>query len=118
MVDSAEQPEGAALLLVMIDIDPDHEDDFNRWYDEEHYPERLGLPGFLSARRFRSSDGEGPKYLALYDLESVSALETPEYLALITPPSEWSRRVESHFTSRLRAVYTDITPNVAREEGP
>lgn len=101
-----------ALLLVMIDIDPDHEDDFNRWYNEEHFPERVGLPGFVSSRRYLSRDGEGPKYLALYELESVEALETSEYLALISPPSEWTRRVESHFTSRLRAVYTDITPRV------
>lgn len=97
----------AALLLVMIDVDPDYDDEFNRWYEEEHFPERVGLPGFLSARRFVSYDG-GPKYLALYDLESVDALETPEYLRLVTPPSEWTLKVESHFTSRLRAVYTEL----------
>lgn len=105
-------PEAGALLLVMIDIDPDYEDDFNRWYNEEHFPERVGLPGFVSARRYLSRDGEGPKYLALYELESEQALHTPEYLALITPPSAWTREVESHFTSRLRAVYSDITPSV------
>lgn len=104
----SEQP-APAVLVVMIDIDPAFEADFNRWYNEEHLPERVGLPGFRSARRFVSYEG-GPKYLALYDLDNLDALETAEYLALVSPPSEWTKRVESRFTSRLRAVYTDITP--------
>ena len=33
------------LLLVMIDVEPAHEEDFNRWYSEEHVPERLRCPG-------------------------------------------------------------------------
>ena len=107
-------PDAPALLLVMIDIDPAYEDEFNRWYTEEHFPERLGLPGFLSARRFVSHEG-GPKYLALYELENADALNTPEYLALVTPPSEWTQRLETHFTSRLRAIYTDITPPIPTE---
>ncbi len=101
--------EKRALLVVMIDIDPAYEDDFNRWYAEEHLPDREGLPGFLSARRYISYEG-GPKYLALYELENVGALQTEEYLALLNPPSEWTLRTESHMTSRLRAVYTEFTP--------
>ncbi len=57
------------LLLVLIDIDPEYEEEFNRWYTEEHFPpERVRCPGFLTARRFVSVEGE-PKYLALYDLD-------------------------------------------------
>jgi hypothetical protein len=44
-----------------------HEDDYNRWYDEVHVPEVLAVPGFVSARRFRSEDGD---YLAIYELEA------------------------------------------------
>jgi len=39
------------LLLVMADIDPANEEDFNRWYEEEHLDERMGIPGFLNAPR-------------------------------------------------------------------
>jgi hypothetical protein len=46
----ADQP-GRGLLLVMIDIDPAYEAEFNRWYKEEHYPERMACPGFLTGRR-------------------------------------------------------------------
>ncbi|AEA25892.1 DUF4286 family protein [Pseudonocardia benzenivorans] len=98
------------LLLVMIDIDPAYEEEFNRWYTEEHFPERQQCPGFLSARRFVSVEGE-PKYLALYDLDDPEVLETEEYRR-IRPPSEWTRKLQPHFTTLVRNVYREITPTV------
>ena len=64
------------LLLVMTDIDAANETDFNRWYEEEHLDERMAIPGFINARRFTAIEG-GPKYLALYDLESPKVLQSP-----------------------------------------
>jgi hypothetical protein len=96
------------LLLVMIEVDPAHEEEFNRWYDEEHLPERLACPGFLSGRRFVALEGE-PKYLALYDLESLDVLQSPEYQK-IYPPSEWTTRVSQHFLKAVRNVYVELTP--------
>ena len=78
------------LLMVQMEIPAEHEDELNSWYWEEHVPERLACPGFLSARRFRleSANADVPRYLALYDLDDVGALSTPEYqraLANATP---------------------------------
>ena len=53
--------------MVYTDVGPEHEDEFNRWYDEEHIPERLSIPGVLSAARYAAVQG-GPKYLACYEL--------------------------------------------------
>lgn len=46
--------------------DRDHE--YNTWYDEIHLPELVALDGFVSARRLRPVDGEGP-YVAIYEIE-------------------------------------------------
>ena len=97
-----------ALLLLMNDVPAEHEAEFNKWYNEEHLPERVGLPGFLSSRRFVSLEGT-PRYVALYDLESAAALQTPEYLAL-SEPTEWTRRIRTLRSSHLRNVYEEITP--------
>jgi hypothetical protein len=94
------------LLLVMIDIDPAYEDEFNRWHREEHYPARMACPGFLSGRRFVAVEG-GPKYLALYDLESPAALQTEEYRK-IYPPSAWTKRISEHVLEAVRNVYEEI----------
>ena len=46
---------GSTILVVMMEVDPAHEDDFNRWYNDEHLPERLEIPGYISARRYASA---------------------------------------------------------------
>ena len=95
------------LLLAMIDVDPAHEEEFTRWYNEEHFPDRATCPGFLSARRFMAVDGS-PKYLALYDLESPEVLDGAAYKQIQTSP--WTERMRKHFTQNIRNVYVDITP--------
>lgn len=100
---------GSGLLFVLIDIDPEFEDELHRWYEEEHLPERLTCDGFLNARRFQLVEGDGPRYLATYELESPEVLERPAYRKLF-PPSEWTLRMEARFTTRVRNVYREITP--------
>lgn len=72
------EKEGAGLLLIMMEVEPEYEEEFNRWYWEEHVPERLTVPGFISARRFLAVEGE-PKYLALYEVESAEVLQSDDY---------------------------------------
>ena len=51
---------GTGLLMVWTDIDAEFEAEFNRWYDEEHVPRLLQVPGFLSAGRYVPSIGVNP----------------------------------------------------------
>jgi hypothetical protein len=81
------------LLLTLTEPPPGMEEEFNAWYDEEHLPERLAIPGFRSARRWV---GDGPpgagRYLATYELDSAAVLDSPAYLARLNAPTPWSRR--------------------------
>ena len=82
----------SGLLITMTEPPPEMEEEFNAWYDTEHLPERLAIPGFLSARRWVARDlepGKG-KYFAtyelktpgvLYDIRRAAQLERPENLA-------------------------------------
>lgn len=40
---------------VMSDCDPDHREEFNRWYDEVHLADLLRIPGVVGARRLNLS---------------------------------------------------------------
>ena len=71
---------GTALLVVFTDVDSEQDADFNAWYNQEHLPERLSAPGFLDGARYEAVKG-GPRYLAVYELESPEALQSSEYLA-------------------------------------
>jgi hypothetical protein len=110
-----------ALLLVMVNHTAEVDDEeFNQWYFEEHVPERLSCPGFISARRFRANEGT-PTYLALYELESPEALQTPEYLRYAHSPligDNVDEPVGSARTKRMLASFRDVVRNVYVEIDP
>jgi len=64
------------VFIVMAQVGPEQEDDFNRWYDEDHMPKALNrFPGAISGRRYKILDGgDGYNYMALYELESPEKL--------------------------------------------
>ena len=43
------------LLIAAMDYSDVAEDEFHDWYDTEHIPERLAVPGFLNAERWLGS---------------------------------------------------------------
>ena len=102
---------GTGVMMVFVDIDPEMDADFNAWYNQEHVPDLLGMPGFLNAARYQALKG-GPRYLACYELESVGALQTPEYLEIRRNPSEWTRKMSLAVNGHnyARNVYTQIYP--------
>ena len=87
------------FLLVFMNPPPAFDEEFNAWYDSEHIPERLSVPGFLTGLRYINICGGAPRYLAMYDLEHFGVLETPEYLRVaFNNSSPWTKRV----TARAR----------------
>ncbi len=40
------------LIAAFIDVPQEHTGPYNTWYDFDHLPEYVGLPGYLSARRY------------------------------------------------------------------
>jgi len=103
---------GTGLLMVWTDIDAGHEAEFNRWYDEEHLPRLLLVPGFLSAGRYAALKG-GPRYLAIYELEDHNVLRSAAYLdAVKYQPSPERSRVGTSRIGRnfLRNAYRQIFP--------
>ena len=86
------------FLLVLMQPPPAFEEEFNAWYDNEHIPERVAVPGFETGLRFVSVDGH-PRYLAMYDLADHDVLSSPAYLKVaFDQSSPWTKRV----TSRVR----------------
>ena len=67
------------LLVTESEIDPKVEDAWNDWYDNVHLPEITTCPGFVSSTRYVAEDGDRRRYLALYELEDLSAVETVEF---------------------------------------
>ena len=81
---------GRGIFMVYVDIDDQHAREFNKWYNQEHLPELLSVPGILSAARYEAVKG-GPKYLACYELESVAVMRTPAFTN--RPRTPWGQKV-------------------------
>jgi hypothetical protein len=96
--------QGRGLLAVWADIPANIEEDFNRWYDEEHLAERARIPGFLNARRYISLQGT-PKYIALYDTVDAQVLQGETYLQVLNNATPWTQRVRPHFQNFVRNEY-------------
>jgi hypothetical protein len=92
-------------LLAAFMNPPDDEVGFNAWYDDEHVPNRTALPGFLSGRRYRAAGDEKPRYLALYDLESVDVLQSADYLRIVDERSDRERDMLARIPMIDRRVF-------------
>jgi len=115
-------PNNKALLFVKLDPPMNKLSEFNNWYNNRHIPDRLNLPGFLSARRFTLIGGT-PKeyaivpeaeYLALYDLTSIKALKDKPYQQLREkefklPPESFETQIFK-LPRFARGVYEQIYP--------
>jgi hypothetical protein len=102
---------GNTIMVVMMEVNPEHEGEFNKWYNEEHLLERLEIPGYISARRFKLDDGIGVlKYLCIWELEDGSPLTSEEYKSQQLRPSKLRDLAHSYITKRSRGLYHQIYP--------
>ena len=110
-------PAAEYLFLVAHDVPAEREEEFEAWYNTEHIPAMLRVPGFLNARRFKIADplpaasgkqSSSPQYLTLYDLADKEAVECGQFLK--DRESPWSAWVRSWYTRRLRIKARRIPP--------
>ena len=108
---------GTTIMVVMMDVDPEHDEEFNRWYNDEHLPERLEIPGYVSARRFKLEEGQGVlKYLCIWELEDPSPMQSRQYQEQNARSSQLRDRAHSHIRERMRGLYQQIYPAVGAFE--
>ena len=92
--------EAAILHGAFFEVAPEHHDEFNDWYDLEHIPAIMDVPGYLNARRFQSAE-DPDKFAALYDVDSLATARGP--VAERATQSPWSDRVRAKLV-RKRAL--------------
>jgi len=84
--------EAKALMTAWIHVPPEREEEFNAWYDTEHVPDIVALPGFLLGRRYACNDAT-PKYLAWYDVAHEKVEPGPHLQKYVAEQTPWFRRM-------------------------
>ena len=114
------ETKGRGMLMVFTDVAPEVEEEFNRWYNEEHLPERLSIPGVLSAARYEAHQG-GPKYLACYELDRAETFHSDAWRHQHENPTEWSQRMspsvvgQNYIRNLYRLIFPDELPRETAE---
>jgi hypothetical protein len=90
------------FLIVRTDVAPEMEDEFNRWYDEEHIPRLLRVPGVLWAKRGMNT-GAGQKYIAVYEHESGEVQKTEAYRDALE--TDWTHKIRPYLRNFAREIY-------------
>lgn len=94
---------GKGMLMTTMDVAPEHEAEFNEWYDREHLAERVAIEGFMEARRYVAADA-APKYLGLYSTSRFEDLSSPAYRHALANQTDWSKANLARFRNMGRAV--------------
>jgi len=85
------------------DVAPARRTEFEDWHSHEHFPERLGIPGFLRGSRWASATG-GEGCFVMYELDAVATLTSEHYLARLNNPTPWSGRMQPHHRNMVRSL--------------
>ena len=93
---------GTAAMMLWYDIVPEVVAEHDEWHTREHFPERVGIPGFLRAQRWVAQGTTSPRYFVTYEVRDVAVLTSPAYRERLDHPSEWTRRMMPHFRGMVR----------------
>ena len=80
------------VLAIWNDVREGREVLFEHWYNTEHFPERLAVPGFRLGRRYEALDG-APRYFCAYFTDTPETLTSPAYLGRLNDPTPLTRQV-------------------------
>jgi len=99
----------AGLFYVYTEPGTVDEEEFHDWYDNEHGPARLTVPGFRGVLRYRALDEQKPTWLALYELDGPEVIDSPGYQALAGQASERDKAVMAALGTLERRVFEQIS---------
>jgi len=83
----------SGFMAIWSDVQPDNYTFYHDWLLKEHFPERVGVPGFLNARAFKRMVGELSQFFILYETQAPDVLASAPYVERLNNPTPMSREV-------------------------
>ncbi len=95
---------GHGFMAIWSDVAPDDFDFYHRWLLGEHFPERVGIAGFIAARVFRRQAGPDFQFFILYETESPQVLASAAYVARLNDPTPMTQQVMPKLKNFVRGA--------------
>lgn len=94
---------GQGAITIWQDARPEARADFYEWHNREHIAERVGIAGFLRARRFAALIG-APEFFTLYETADQQVHTSAGYLERLNNPTPQTRRVAPSMINNIRSL--------------
>ena len=92
---------GKVAYSVQLNTPAEMEDEFNEWYNVDHVPALVSVPGVCCARRYVAVKGE-PKYLTIYEMDDADILTSAEWNSARN--SDWTLKMAPYLLAvKVRA---------------
>ena len=101
------RPSEQAAMLLFFEISPEAIIEHDHWHSHEHIEERLSIPGFLRATRWRDCNREN-SYFVMYEVENIGVLSSPAYLERLNHPSPWTTQIMNQYRGMQRGLCKNI----------
>jgi hypothetical protein len=96
---------GEAVVAIWNGITPEMRAEFYDWHQNEHMPERVGIPGFRRGRRYIALDAAThPEFFTLYETDTLPVLQGSDYANRLNAPTPWTRKVTAQFRDTARGL--------------
>jgi hypothetical protein len=98
------------IFVVQLDIPAEHEAEFNRIYDTEHFPTLSKVAGVRSAARYKLEHSTVPgmqRYLTIYEIDSPDVLKSAAWEEAGNF-GDWVSKIPPLLTSRHHSVFERI----------
>jgi hypothetical protein len=90
------------LYITIKDVDPEIEEEYAKWMNEEHMPDLLTVPGIIRALRYVSHGGGSPKHMAVYEMASPD----------IPKGEAWSHAAHTERSKYMKAHWQGKAQNI------
>ena len=95
---------GHGFMAIWSDVSLSDSAFYHDWLLKEHFQERVGVPGFISARVFRRQAGQDFQFFIIYETESPEVLASAAYVARLNNPTPMTQKVMPKLKNFVRGA--------------
>ena len=104
---------GSGLLAIFCNLNEEDQNEFHPWLFNEMFPARLKI-SFNSCASFEKIDGDGQKFLTLYEVDNIGYLYDKPYQSLRENRSPLDLKFHKNFLNPSRYTLQLISPSLEK----
>jgi hypothetical protein len=94
---------GKAVMINWSNVAPEHRSAYYEWHSREHMVGRVAIPGYQRGRRYLAAAAQRD-FLVLYEVDDLSVVTGPDYMARANKPSTLTQRTAQFVKNAIRGL--------------